>query len=63
MRMAGAYNRAVLIRLIRRSLLLVVCLAAMLGQALAQERAPLTVMTFNIRYGTANDGENRWPLR
>jgi len=60
MRMAGAYNRAVLIR---RSLLLVVCLAAMLGQALAQERAPLTVMTFNIRYGTANDGENRWPLR
>ena len=35
----------------------------MLGQALAQERAPLTVMTFNIRYGTANDGDNRWPLR
>jgi endonuclease/exonuclease/phosphatase family metal-dependent hydrolase len=59
-RASAAYNRAVLIR---RSLLLVVCLVAMLGQALAQERAPLTVMTFNIRYGTANDGENRWPLR
>lgn len=26
-------------------------------------RAPLTAMSFNIRYGTANDGENRWPLR
>lgn len=25
--------------------------------------APLAVMTFNIRYGTANDGENAWPLR
>lgn len=25
--------------------------------------ASLRVMTFNIRYGTANDGENRWPNR
>ena len=25
--------------------------------------APLHVMTFNIRYGTAKDGENRWELR
>lgn len=24
---------------------------------------PLTVMTFNIRYGTANDGENHWTHR
>lgn len=24
---------------------------------------PLTVMTFNIRYGTAGDGENRWSAR
>ncbi|MEO5822217.1 MAG: endonuclease/exonuclease/phosphatase family protein [Vicinamibacteraceae bacterium] len=24
---------------------------------------PLAVMTFNIRYGTANDGENRWTNR
>jgi endonuclease/exonuclease/phosphatase family metal-dependent hydrolase len=31
--------------------------------AAVQERAPLTAMSFNIRYGTANDGENRWPLR
>lgn len=29
----------------------------------APESAPLSVMSFNIRYGTANDGENRWPLR
>jgi len=26
-------------------------------------RDPLAVMTFNIRYGTANDGENRWTNR
>ena len=31
--------------------------------AAAPARAPLTAMSFNIRYGTANDGENRWPLR
>ncbi|MHA7813130.1 MAG: endonuclease/exonuclease/phosphatase family protein [Phycisphaerales bacterium] len=24
---------------------------------------PLTIMSFNIRYGTANDGENSWPNR
>ena len=24
---------------------------------------PLRVMSFNIRYGTANDGKNAWPLR
>lgn len=27
------------------------------------EPAPLDVMSFNIRYGTANDGENRWEVR
>ena len=29
----------------------------------AQPREPLTVMTFNIRYGTAKDGENEWSAR
>ena len=29
----------------------------------AQPGEPLTVMSFNIRYGTANDGENRWANR
>src|SRR5829696_2383259 len=48
----------------RRSLLLVfVLVLSGIANAGAQERAPLTVMSFNIRYGTANDGENRWPLR
>ena len=28
-----------------------------------QQREPLTVMSFNIRYGTAADGENRWTER
>src|SRR5688572_22951926 len=26
-------------------------------------REPVTVMSFNIRYGTAKDGENAWPAR
>ncbi len=36
-----------------------------IGPARAQSRArePLTVMSFNIRYGTANDGENHWKQR
>ena len=29
----------------------------------AAPREPLTVMSFNIRYGTAKDGENEWPAR
>lgn len=33
----------------------------LLAQAPATE--PLAVMSFNIRYGTANDGENRWENR
>ena len=36
------------------------------GQSQATFRAagdPLNVMSFNIRYGTANDGENRWANR
>jgi endonuclease/exonuclease/phosphatase family metal-dependent hydrolase len=28
-----------------------------------QGREPLTVMSFNIRYGTAKDGDNEWPRR
>ena len=48
----------------RRSFLFVIAfILAALAHARAQERAPLTVMSFNIRYGTANDGENRWALR
>lgn len=31
--------------------------------ALAAESVPLPVMSFNIRYGTADDGEDSWPLR
>jgi endonuclease/exonuclease/phosphatase family metal-dependent hydrolase len=48
----------------RRPIALVaLCLAATLAFAQAPERQPLTVMTFNIRYGTANDGDNRWAVR
>lgn len=55
--------------LTRRSLCRLILLAVALGlvppiraqQAPAPD--PLTVMSFNIRYGTANDGENRWANR
>ena len=33
------------------------------GAIRASAPEPLNVMTFNIRYGTANDGENRWEAR
>jgi endonuclease/exonuclease/phosphatase family metal-dependent hydrolase len=33
------------------------------GAAGAQPPEPLTVMSFNIRYGTAKDGENHWTAR
>ena len=41
-------------------------LAFLFGQAPAPQpaaAAPLTVMSFNIRYGTANDGDNHWLKR
>lgn len=41
-------------------------LAVATGAVMAQTPAPcreLRVMTFNIRYGTAPDGENQWPNR
>jgi len=47
----------------RRFALLAIWLLAAAVPAAAQDRAPLAAMSFNIRYGTANDGENRWPLR
>src|SRR5688572_29293295 len=43
-------------------LLLLTCLpAASVG--LQSAREPLTVMSFNIRYGTAKDGDNEWRHR
>jgi endonuclease/exonuclease/phosphatase family metal-dependent hydrolase len=31
--------------------------------AIAEDSLSVSVLTFNIRYGTANDGENSWPRR
>lgn len=48
---------------------LISCLCALaVAVSAGQSQAPpasadLQVTSFNIRYGTANDGENRWPLR
>jgi endonuclease/exonuclease/phosphatase family metal-dependent hydrolase len=41
----------------------VVLLLLSASAADAQSREPLTVMSFNIRYGTAKDGENHWTAR
>jgi endonuclease/exonuclease/phosphatase family metal-dependent hydrolase len=49
-------------RLLPLVLIFVSCaVSAQSPQAVTAE--PLTVMSFNIRYGTANDGENRWENR
>lgn len=45
------------------SALLAVCLAATPAALASQEAAPLRVLSFNVRYGTAADGPNAWPLR
>lgn len=45
----------------RRLLACVLFLAA--GGLLPAAEQPLTVMSFNIRYGTAQDGEHHWDLR
>lgn len=44
---------------------LLVTLSAFIALAPAPARAaePISVMSFNIRYGTANDGDNHWTLR
>lgn len=57
-------------RVLRRSVIALVwasvaAASAQIQPAPAQDapREPLTVMSFNIRYGTANDGPDRWALR
>jgi len=45
------------------ALVAVLLLGAPQDRGPAPPAEPLTVMSFNIRYGTANDGENRWANR
>lgn len=49
----------------RRLCALLLSVLALLPSALPAQAPgdPLTVMSFNIRYGSANDGENRWTAR
>jgi len=44
-------------------LVILVCTFCLLVTAAQAEPFTLNVMSFNIRYGTANDGENAWPHR
>lgn len=59
MRTAGLWKSLAL------SLAVVLCFCLTLAQqpAGSETRAPIRVMTFNIRVGTAPDGENRWENR
>ncbi len=53
-------------RAVLRVLAIGVALAAPLAAQVSRPApapSPLTVMSFNIRYGTANDGENHWTRR
>lgn len=43
--------------------LLLNCFAAAISYSQQKQQNELKVMTFNIRYGTANDGENNWVYR
>jgi endonuclease/exonuclease/phosphatase family metal-dependent hydrolase len=42
---------------------LAIACGTLLAAVQRAERTPLMVMTFNIRYGTADDGENNWAAR
>jgi endonuclease/exonuclease/phosphatase family metal-dependent hydrolase len=44
-------------------LIFILLLLAAVSLVQAQAREPLTVMSFNIRYGTAKDGDNEWTRR
>ena len=47
----------------RLPVLLLIALSMVVPAAAAQADEPLRVMTFNIRFGTAEDGENHWDRR
>ncbi|HET6679838.1 MAG TPA: endonuclease/exonuclease/phosphatase family protein [Gemmatimonadaceae bacterium] len=49
--------------LVHRLCLGLVILAAVSGPAAVAAQAPVRVLSFNIRYGTAPDGEHVWPNR
>jgi endonuclease/exonuclease/phosphatase family metal-dependent hydrolase len=44
-------------------LIFTLLLLAAVSLVQAQAREPLTVMSFNVRYGTAKDGDNEWTRR
>lgn len=46
-----------------RRLPALVTFIAVLAPALVFAAEPISVMSFNIRYGTADDGDNRWTVR
>jgi endonuclease/exonuclease/phosphatase family metal-dependent hydrolase len=61
--MCTAVRRPVRSRTTARSLVVLLALATLLPAAARAQTQDLRVMSFNIRYGTADDGDDRWPLR
>lgn len=55
-------NRCAIVRAILATSMLLVWIAGP-SKSFAQSQELIRVMSFNIRYGTANDGINRWELR
>ena len=49
--------------MVLRTALMIALLAGLLAPGLPALAEPLEVMSFNVRYGTAKDGENAWPKR
>jgi endonuclease/exonuclease/phosphatase family metal-dependent hydrolase len=50
------------LRHLRRLLLIITCIGVS-APALLMAGEPISVMSFNIRYGTAPDGDNHWEIR
>ena len=49
--------------MLRSRITILILLVILLGSSAVSQSRDVRVMTFNIRYGTANDGENHWDKR
>ena len=47
----------------KRIFVLLLCALALVPYSCSKKAETIKVMSYNIRYGTADDGEFSWPLR
>ena len=52
-----------ILKLIKLAVIVLLFSCSIVGHIEAQQNKELKVMTFNIRYGTADDGDNSWQFR